>query len=133
MAITTANFNKTGHEVLRYILGGATSAFVCWGSLVFLVEVLKVNYMISANVSGGLTYFYSYIINKYLVFKKPADSHVKQGSKFILLQIGLWVVSNAILFTGVEFLKIHYLIITLLLAPMNMIINFVFMKYFVFK
>lgn len=132
MAINIAIFNKTWPEVLRYILGGATSAFICWGSLVFLVEVLKINYIISANISGGLIYFYSYLINKYLVFRKPEDSHIKHGLKFILLQAVLWVVSNAILFMGVELLKIHYFVMVLLLSAINAIFNFVFMKYFVF-
>jgi glycosyltransferase involved in cell wall biosynthesis len=133
MAINTALFNKTWPEILRYVLGGATSAFLCWGSLVVFVEVLKINYMISANISGGITYLYSYLINKYLVFKKPENSHVKHGAKFILLQAALWVMSNAILFAGVDFLKIHYFIMVLLLSAFNAIINFVFMKFFVFK
>jgi putative flippase GtrA len=133
MAINTAIYKKTWPEVLRYILGGATSAVVCFGSLAFFVEILKINYIVSANISGGLTYLYSYLINKYLVFKKPEKSHVIHGLKFILLQAALWVVSNAILFVGVEFLKIHYFVMVLLLSAINAIINFLFMKFFVFK
>jgi putative flippase GtrA len=133
MAINITTFNKTWFEVIRYILGGSTSAILCFGSLAFFVEICKINYMVSANISGGLTYLYSYIINKYLVFKKPENSHVKHGLKFILLQAALWVVSNAILLMGVKFLKIHYFVMMLLLAAMNAIINFVFMKFFVFK
>ena len=133
METTASFFNKTWPEVKRFILGGATSAVLCWGSLVFFVEVCKINYMVSANISGGLTYLYSYLINKYLVFKKPENSHIKHGSKFILLQAALWVLSNAILFMGVDFLKIHYFIMVLLLSAFNAIINFVFMKFFIFK
>jgi putative flippase GtrA len=133
MAINTAGFNNTLPEVFRYILGGTTSAILCFGSLAFFVEFCKINYLVSANISGGLTYLYSYLLNKYLVFKKPEKSHVIHGLKFILLQAALWVVSNAILFVGVEFLKIHYFVMVLLLSAINAIINFVFMKFFVFK
>jgi putative flippase GtrA len=133
MVINTAVFTKSGQEIVRYILGGATSAFICWGSLLVLVELLKINYMLSANISAGLTYLYSYLVNKYLVFKKAENSHVKHGSKFVLLQLFIWIVSNAVLFAGVEFLKIHYFVVVVFLAVMNAIISFVFMKYFVFK
>jgi putative flippase GtrA len=126
-------FNKTWPEAKRFLIGGTTSAILSFGSLAFFVEVLKINYMVSANISGGLIYLYSYLINKYLVFRKPQGSHVKHGLKFILLQSGLWIVSNAILFLGVESLRIHYLIMMLLLAATNAIINFVSMKFLIFK
>jgi len=128
----TLSIKKTWTEILRYILGGSSSAVICFGSLAFFVEILKINYLISANMSGGLTYFYSYIINKYMVFKKTENTHFKHGTKFILLQIFLWIASNALLYWGVDILKMYYLLMVILIAAFNALLNFILMKLVVF-
>jgi putative flippase GtrA len=64
---------KTGAQLARYFIGGCSTAALSWSFLLVLVEWYKVNYFISANLSGILAYFCSYIINKYLVFKNHGN------------------------------------------------------------
>jgi glycosyltransferase involved in cell wall biosynthesis len=132
VAENTSIFKKTRSEIIRYVLGGTSSAVLCFGSLAFFVEIFRINYMVAANISGGLIYLYSYVINKYLVFKKTEKKQLKHASRFILVQVFLWVVSNAVLFCGVDRLKIHYLLMIFFIAAMNAVLNFLIMKFFVF-
>ena len=126
------DFSAALPQIKRYVLGGATSAVLCFGSLAFFKEVCGINYLVSANLSGGLTYVYSYVVNKYLVFRNRKNTHVRHGAKFIALQAFLWVLSNAILVYGVEFFKIHYLLMVIAIAGLNAFLNFISMKFFVF-
>lgn len=124
---------NTSTQMVRYFLCGCSTTVLCWGTLLLMTEVGKINYMISANSAALLGYIYSYLINKYMVFKNYERAHVKQGIRFIVLQVGLWIVSNGLLYSGVEFLHIHYFIMIIIISAINVVLNFVAMKTFIFN
>jgi len=114
-------------------MGGLSSTILCWGTLLALKELFKVNYLISANVAAFSTYLYSYMVNKYFVFKNRERKHIKHGGLFLVLQIGLWALANSLLFIGVEYGHIHYFIVIVFIAVISLLINYSVMKIAVFS
>jgi putative flippase GtrA len=123
---------KADAQMIRYIIGGSATAALGYGSIFIMVEWCGVNYLISANIAGFVAYLSSYIVNKYFVFKNFEKSHFKYGSRFVILQVCLWVVSNGLLFTGVDIAHIHYLIAAVAVGAISAGINFVFLRIIVF-
>lgn len=119
-------------QLVRFILGGISTTCICWGSIVALVELGKLHYLLANNIGGSIALLYSYLINKYLVFKNRKRVHLKHGSKFVILQLLLIGLSNIILFVGVQCLEIHYFIVVVLMSIFLAALNFSIMKIAVF-
>jgi len=125
--------NNTHTELARFILGGTTTMFVCWGSCILLVELLNMHYLIGNNIGTLLAWGYSYLINKYFVFRNKDKDHVKHGVKFILLQISLLALTNLNLYILVDLIHIHYIMSVVGNAILMTALNFFFLKFTVFK
>jgi putative flippase GtrA len=132
---TLARFlrGKTRAEMVRYFIGGSSTALLCWSILLVLTEKCRINYLISANIAGFAAYFYSYIINKYFVFKNFQNTHVRHGVRFIVLQGGLWALANGLLYAGVEVAHIHYFVMIMVIAVISLVLNFTIMKVAIFS
>ena len=120
-------------EIARFIVGGLISLSVCYTSLYFLVEIFGVNYLLGTNLAAAITFFFSYIVNKYFVFQDRRDRHITQGSRFIFLQIFLAILANITLIVGVELAGINYFILVVLLGPILASVNYLAQKTVVFN
>ena len=119
-------------QLLRYLLAGGTTTILCWGTLLLLKEDFHVNYLLSTNISVFISYIYSYLINKHFVFKDNKKQHLQQGSKFLIVQIIIWLTANALMITGVEGLHIHYFIIIIFIFVFTVVFNYFVMKKVIF-
>jgi len=119
-------------QILRFGLGGLSTAVLCWGLLALLVEVLHVHYLLSANVAGGAAYLYAYMVNKYFVFRNYDRKHVRQGGRFVASQLLLWVLANVGMYAGVDVFGLHYMAATVIIAGFAAGLNFLLMKLIVF-
>lgn len=117
---------------IRFIAGGITSMIVCYGTLIFLVEVTGAHYVLAANLATAFTYLYAYVINKHLVFRDPSKQHGRQGGRFLALQLVLIAIANAFLVVGVEVLHLHYFLTVALVAPILTFLNYQGQKIIVF-
>jgi putative flippase GtrA len=116
----------------KYLLGGLSTAILCWGGLFLFTEVFHIHYLASANMAGGGAFIYSYTINKFFVYRNCGNSHLAHGGKFTLLQMFLYALGNLLLYTGVDLCGFHYLWVIVLVAGMLSMINFIAMKHVVF-
>ena len=78
-------------------------------------------------------YAYSYVVNKYFVFKDKRKEHVKQGAGFVGMRVLLLVVANLILYVGVDFLGFHYMVVAVYVSVWDAVISFLIMKLYVFR
>jgi len=124
--------DKAKDQIIRYVCAGLTTTVLCWGSLFVFVEVIHLHYMVAANLSGGMAYVYSYIINKYIVFKNYKREHIKQGIAFVIVQFVIWVCANVGLYLGVTVIGLHYFLMVIVIAVFAALLNFILMKLFVF-
>ena len=93
-----------------------------------MVEFFNIHYMIASNVAALVAYIYNYYLNKHFVFSNHTKTNVKHGTKFIILHIFLWLLSNAILFYTVELLKLHYFTVIIARATFLAILKYILMK-----
>lgn len=120
-------------EVARFIIGGLTTLVVCVSTMWFLVGLAGINKVVSLNVTAAVGYLYSYSINKVLVFRKHERSHLVYGSRYLLLQGILLAINNALFYVGITWLHWHYLVVNCVIAVFLSILNFILLKFTVFK
>lgn len=125
--------DKLTGEVIRFILFGLTTLVVCLVTMWLLVAVAGFNKMVSLNLTAVVGFLYSYSINKMLVFRKNERSHFVYGSRFLLLQVLLLLLNNALFYIGVYLFGFQYLMVNFASAVFLTIINFTIMKIVVFK
>lgn len=121
------------YQKIRFILGGLSTTALLYIALIIQVEVFGIHYLIAVNVAMVFARFYSYCINKYLVFRNNENSHLKQGSRFIALQVGMTIATNTMLIIYVELLGLHYILATLINGVIFAIINYLILSRVVFK
>ena len=103
-----------------------------WISILVFVEQFSIHYVIAINLSTGVTYFYSYFINKTFVFFDFDGGHLLKGSKFLLLQLSLIVSTNIIVFICVSVLHLHYMLVIISMSVINAAISFLVMRSSIF-
>jgi len=123
---------KIDKQIVRYVIGGGSTTLLGWVIMAVLVEGCRTNYVIGVNGAGVCAYCYSYLINKYFVFRNHEKKHVKQGMRFIMVQVLLWIMVNGLLLIGVEVVHMHYFVAIVTISALAMILNFRFMKTAVF-
>ena len=121
------------HQLVRYIVGGVSTASIFWLVLVILIGVFSVHYFISNIIATAFVYLYSYLINKNYVFQDTRTKHVVIGSRFVVMRILLFVLANATLVAGVEVLDIYYIYMFVYIAVQDALISFLIMKFFLFE
>ena len=119
-------------QTLRYLIGGSTTAILNWLLIYIFVEYANIHYMISMNLAVVVIYLYSFIVNKFFVFRNRTETHVKQGSYFVIMRVVLLVVANLLMFIGVDWLGIPYLITNIMVSVWDATASFLIMKFFIF-
>jgi len=128
--MTTENWDLA--EGLRYVLAGLATMVVCWGTYVGLIELANVHYLISANIATLVAWGFAYLVHRRFVFRSQT-SHLRSGSRFVILQLSLLVFANLVLYLEVSILQIHYFVSVVLMSIVVAALNFVLMKLLVFS
>ena len=123
----------SAQQVVRYLIGGTTTAAISWSIIFILVDCFSIHYIISNNIATGCIYLYSYLVNKIFVFKDKHNDHKKQASGFVAMRIFLLIIANLIFFIGVDFFSIHYMLVAIFVSAFDAVISFLIMKFFIFK
>lgn len=119
-------------ELLRFLFSGLVTLTICLTSMWLFVGVAGINEMISVNLSAGVGYICSYLINKNVVFRKKDRRHLVYGSRFVFLQAVLLLVNNAVFYAGLHWGGWHYLVVSCVNAVLMSGLNFILLKLMVF-
>ena len=131
---TCSGINETlNHPIYRYILGGFSTMIVNWGTFFILVEFVKLHYLICLNLATLVAWTYSFIINKFFVFRDLRKSYIFQGGKFLVQQITLLALSNLIMYFQTSILQYNLYISWFIIAAIMALLNYIGMKVIVFK
>ncbi len=120
-------------HLIRYILGGASTAVLTLGCVWIFIEVFKFHYLVSVNLATFVAYLYSYLVNKIFVFDDRQGGHVIKGSKFLILQLSMLAFANAFMFTSVSLLGFHYMPSVVAVSVIGAIISFTIMRILIFE
>lgn len=113
-----------------YVLSGGTAAVVDFGSYAVLIR-LGVWYVGATVVSGVLGFFTTFLMNKYLAFKKRND-FMRHLLRFFIVDMANIIVGAAALYGLVDGLGMDKQIAKLLTMGMVVLWNFFLYKFFVY-
>lgn len=117
-------------QLIRFGIVGIVAAFVDIGVLVILKELLCVDVLISSAISFCVSVTVNYILSMAFVFKRKQQSKVKEFIIFVFLSVGGLCLNQLILWIGVQFTSVYYLIIKLFAMVIVPIYNFITRKIF---
>ena len=117
-------------QLIRFGIVGGVAAFTDVGVLVLLKELIGVNVFAASAVSFCVSVTVNYLLSMTFVFKSKEQSKFKEFVVFVLLSIGGLCLNQLILWIGVRFTSVYYLIIKLLAMVIVPIYNFITRKIF---
>ncbi len=118
--------------MLKYGAVGLTSAVFDFGILIFLTEVVKFYYLYSATASFIVAALVNYYLNRFWTFRSTG-SQIKQIPIFFTVALFGLALNNFILWLGVEWVHLHYILSKVIATGVVTIFNYLGNKYFTFK
>ena len=121
---------ETMLQIIKFGIVGVIAAIVDVGVLVILKEFLSLDVLICSAVSFSVSVVINYLLSMAFVFKSKDENKIREFIIFILLSIGGLGLNQLILWIGVNFTTIYYLVIKILAMIIVPIYNFVTRKIF---
>ena len=117
-------------QLIKFGIVGVIAAGVDVGVLVALKELLHVDVLLSSAISFCVSVSVNYLLSMTFVFKSKSQSKLREFVIFVLLSIGGLCLNQLILWIGVEFTSVYYLIVKLLAMIIVPVYNFITRKIF---
>jgi len=117
-------------QLFKFGIVGVVAAVVDVGVLVTLKEVFLVNVLISSAISFAVSVVVNYLLSMKFVFKGKKHNKLKEFVVFVFLSIGGLCLNQLILWVGVNFTTVYYLVIKFMAMIIVPIYNFVTRKIF---
>ena len=117
-------------QIIRFGIVGVIATALDFGVLVVLKELLNMDVLIASAISFCVSVAVNYILSMAFVFKSKNENKVKEFIVFILLSIGGLCLNQLILWVGVRFTSVYYLVVKIFALVIVPIYNFVTRKIF---
>ena len=117
-------------QLIKFSIVGVIASVVDIGVLVFLKEILSADVLVSSAISFSVSVIVNYVLSMAFVFTSKNQNKLKEFVIFVLLSVGGLGLNQLILWIGVSFTSIHYLVIKILAMVIVPIYNFVTRKIF---
>lgn len=117
-------------QLVKFGIVGVIAAFVDVGVLVILKELMYFDVLLSSAISFSVSVTVNYILSMTFVFKSKNQSKLKEFFIFVLLSIGGLGLNQLVLWIGVKFTSVYYLIIKFLAMVIVSAYNFITRKVF---
>lgn len=117
-------------QLIKFAIVGVIAACVDVGVLIAFKELLNADVLLSSAISFSVSVTVNYILSMSFVFKGKEQSKLKEFFIFVLLSIGGLALNELILWIGISFTTVHYLVVKLLAMIIVPAYNFVTRKIF---
>lgn len=117
-------------QLIKFGIVGVIAAVIDVGVLVVLKEIFFVDVLIASAISFCVSVVANYLLSMTFVFKSKKQSKIKEFIIFVVLSVGGLCLNQFILWLGVAFTTIHYLIIKILAMVIVPVYNFITRKIF---
>jgi len=122
---------KLIEQILKFGVVGAISFFVDYGILVFLTEVCKINYLMSAGISFSVSVLVNYVLSLTYVFHTGHKKNkIVEFVIFLIMSIGGLGINQFIMWVSVDKIGVYYLIAKIAATTVVMVYNFITRKLF---
>ena len=117
-------------QIIKFGIVGIIATMVDVGVLVALKELLHVDVLVSSAISFCVSVAANYILSMTFVFKSKNQDKIREIIIFVLLSVGGLCINQLILWIGVKFASVYYLIVKLFALVIVPVYNFVTRKIF---
>lgn len=117
-------------QLIKFGVVGVIAAFVDVGVLVLLKEHLLLDVLLASAISFCVSVTVNYLLSMTFVFHGKKQSKIKEFVIFVLLSIGGLCLNQLILWVGVTFTSMYYLVIKFLAMVLVPVYNFITRKVF---
>lgn len=118
-------------QIMKFGVVGLLAFCIDYGLMVFLTEVVSINYLISATISFTASVVFNYVASMRYVFRhKEGMSRRKEFVIFVVLSVLGLGINNGCMWIGVELFGVSYLLVKIVATAVVMVWNFVTRKKF---
>ena len=117
-------------QLFKFGIVGVIAAFVDVGVLIVLKELLHVDVLLASAISFCVSVTVNYLLSMSFVFKSKNQNKFREFIIFVLLSVGGLCLNQLILWFGVSFTSVYYLIIKVFAMIIVPIYNFITRKIF---
>lgn len=117
-------------QIIKFGIVGVIATLVDVGTLTALTELLHVDVLVSSAISFCVSVAVNYILSMAFVFKSKNQDKFREIIIFVLLSVGGLCLNQLILWIGVKFTTVYYLIVKLFALVIVPVYNFITRKIF---
>lgn len=117
-------------QLIKFGIVGVIAAIVDVGTLVVLKEWLNFEVLLASTISFCTSVAVNYLLSMSFVFKGKEQSKLKEFIIFVVLSVGGLGLNQFILWVGVRFTDIYYLIVKIFAMVIVPAYNFITRKIF---
>lgn len=119
---------KLFEQIIKFGLVGFLCFFIDYGIMVFLTEVVNVNYLISSGISFSVSVIVNYVLSLAFVFDTKKGNKIKEFVIFVVLSIIGLGINQVLMWFCVDVLGIFYMISKIGATAVVMVYNFITRK-----
>ena len=125
--------SKLFKQLFRFGIVGFTAFLIDAGLLYVLTDFLHIHYLISSVISFIVSLIYNYILSIFWVFDVKKKQTYKEVLLFTILSVIGLGINLLVMYVGVDFLNIYYMLCKIMATIIVMIYNFITRKIFIEK
>ena len=123
--------NKLFNQIIKFGFVGGIAFVIDYLTLVFCKEILNINVFISAAIAFTVSVIFNYIASIKWVFDVNQEKSKSQNFVlFIVFSIIGLLLTELIMWIGVDIINISYLIVKIVATAIVMVFNFITRKLF---
>lgn len=123
--------NKLFNQIIKFGLVGGIAFIIDYLTLIICKEVLNINVFISAAIAFTVSVIFNYIASIKWVFDVNQEKSKSQNFVlFIVFSIIGLLLTELIMWIGVDIININYLIVKIVATAIVMVFNFITRKLF---
>lgn len=119
---------KLFEQIIKFGLVGFLCFFIDYGIMVFLTEIVNINYLISSGISFTVSVIVNYVLSLTFVFDTKKGNKVKEFVIFVVLSVIGLGINQVLMWFCVDILGIFYMISKIGATAVVMVYNFITRK-----
>lgn len=123
--------DKLISQIAKFGVVGTVCFVIDYGTMVLLTELGGVDYLLSSGIAFGVSVTVNYLLSMRFVFQsKKGSNKAKEFALFVALSITGLLLTELLMWTGVEQVGLHYMLAKVIVTGIVMVYNFVTRKIF---
>lgn len=116
-------------QIAKFGVVGVVCFVIDYSLMILLTELAGLDYLLSSGISFSVSVVVNYLLSMRFVFRSKKDANkAKEFIIFVVLSITGLLLTEALMWVGVEQLGIHYMFTKVVVTGIVMVYNFVTRK-----